>query len=47
MNVGHSNPQVLQAVRSQVEELTHALDFPNPSRQKLVETLSGLLPNEL
>ncbi len=47
MNVGHSNPQVLQAVRSQVEELTHALDFPNPSRKKLVETLAGLLPKAL
>jgi diaminobutyrate-2-oxoglutarate transaminase len=47
MNVGHSNPTVLQAVMKQIGELTHALDFPTPSRRLLIETLSRLLPEKL
>jgi diaminobutyrate-2-oxoglutarate transaminase len=47
MNVGHSNPTVVQAVMRQVGELTHALDFPTPSRQLLIEKLSALLPKQL
>lgn len=47
MNVGHSNPAVVEAVVKQVGELTHALDFPTPSRKLLVDTLSGLLPKQL
>jgi diaminobutyrate-2-oxoglutarate transaminase len=47
MNVGHSNPRVLEAVTNQVAELTHALDFPNPSREKLVKGLSALMPKPL
>ena len=44
MNVGHSNPEVLDAARNQLDELTHALDFPCPSRKTMVELLSGILP---
>lgn len=47
MNVGHGNPEVLAAAKDQLEDLSHALDFPNPSRRKLVETLSHLLPDAL
>jgi diaminobutyrate-2-oxoglutarate transaminase len=47
MNVGHSNPRVVDAVKSQVDALTHALDFPNPSRRQLVETLAALVPRSL
>jgi diaminobutyrate-2-oxoglutarate transaminase len=47
MNVGHSNPAVVQAVTKQIGELTHALDFPTPSRRKLIEKLSPLLPEKL
>lgn len=47
MNVGHANPQVLRAVEEQLPELTHALDFPNPSRRKLVERLLSVLPKGL
>ena len=47
MMVGHSNPEVIQAARDQLAELTHALDFPNPSRRKLVEALSEVLPDGL
>jgi diaminobutyrate-2-oxoglutarate transaminase len=47
MNVGHANPEVLEAARDQLGELSHALDFPNPSRRKLVQTLTRLLPDAL
>ena len=47
MNVGHSNPTVIQAVVEQIGELTHSLDFPNPSRRRLVDVLGGLLPAAL
>jgi diaminobutyrate-2-oxoglutarate transaminase len=47
MGVGHANPDVLRAARTQLEELTHALDFPTPARRQLVEALSQVLPPEL
>lgn len=47
MNVGHSNPAVVQAVTKQIGELTHALDFPTPNRKLLIEKLSALLPKAL
>lgn len=47
MNVGHSNPAVVQAATKQIGELTHALDFPTPSRKLLRERLSTLLPESL
>jgi diaminobutyrate-2-oxoglutarate transaminase len=47
MNVGHSNPAVVQAAKEQLDELTHALDFPTPARQTQVERLLSLLPSEL
>jgi len=47
MGVGHSNPEVIQVTRNQLEELTHALDFPTPARRELVEALSRLLPEAL
>lgn len=47
MAVGHSNPEVVNAVKQQLENLTHFLDFPNPSRRSLVEILTRVLPNGL
>ena len=47
MNVGHSNPEVLEAARNQLDNLTHALDIPFPNRKSLVEKLKSILPNEL
>ncbi|MFC1477351.1 aspartate aminotransferase family protein [candidate division KSB1 bacterium] len=47
MNVGHANPDVLKAAHAQMDDLTHALDIPNPARQTMVETLFKVLPKEL
>lgn len=47
MNVGHSNPEVIEAASEQLVDLTHSLDIPNPARKTLVETLLSLLPESL
>ena len=47
MNVGHANPEVVEAARRQMEELTHTLDIPHPTRKALVEELLALLPKDL
>ena len=47
MAVGHANPQVVEAVRKQLDAVTHTLDIPNPTRRKLVEALLAALPKEL
>lgn len=47
MNVGHSNPEVIEAASNQLSDLTHSLDIPNPGRKVLVKTLLSLLPDQL
>jgi len=47
MNVGHSNSEVIEAAASQLTELSHSLDVPNPARRALAETLLSLLPDSL
>jgi diaminobutyrate-2-oxoglutarate transaminase len=47
MNVGHANPEVVDAAVKQISELTHSLDIPSPARMSLVEVLSALLPDAL
>ncbi len=47
MNVGHANPEVVEAAAAQLGELSHALDIPTPARRSLVEKLRRLLPAEL
>ena len=49
LNVGHSNPEVVDAIKAQAEEFTHGLDFPSKARvalsRKLVELAPGGLKN--
>jgi len=47
MAVGHGHPEVLKAAHEQIDEVTHTLDIPTPTRRKMVEVLEGLLPKEL
>jgi len=47
LNVGHSNPYVVEAVRRQLGKLTHALDIPTPERVQLVEKLVDIAPGDL
>ena len=44
LNVGHSNPYVVEAVKRQLDKLTHALDIPTPERIRLIEKLVAIAP---
>jgi diaminobutyrate-2-oxoglutarate transaminase len=47
LNVGHSNPVVVEVVKRQLEKLTHALDIPTPQRIELIEKLVQIAPGAL
>jgi len=47
LNVGHSNPQVVEAVKRQLDKLTHALDIPTAERIAIVEKLVQIAPEGL
>lgn len=47
LNVGHSNPSVVEAVRRQADKITHGLDFPSEPRVALSKKLVGLAPGGL
>ncbi|NHJ12252.1 MAG: aspartate aminotransferase family protein [Candidatus Thorarchaeota archaeon] len=47
VNVGHCNPEVVEAARKQMGILTHNLDFPTPIRMELEDELLSLLPARL
>lgn len=44
LNVGHSNPFVLEAVNEQMGELVHSIDFPTEARIDLLEKLDEIAP---
>jgi diaminobutyrate-2-oxoglutarate transaminase len=47
LNVGHSNPQVVLAIKQQAEKFAHGLDFPSVPRVALSKKLVELAPGEL
>jgi diaminobutyrate-2-oxoglutarate transaminase len=47
LNVGHSNPDVVEAVKRQAEKFTHGLDFPSEARVALSRKLVELAPGKL
>ncbi|MFC1513793.1 aspartate aminotransferase family protein [candidate division KSB1 bacterium] len=47
INIGHGNPEVLKVAHEQIDELTHCLDFSNPGKKTMVETLLQILPDEI
>jgi len=44
LNVGHTNPRVVEAVKRQLDKLTHALDIPTPERIRFIEKLVQIAP---
>jgi len=47
-NAGHGAPEILHAIRGQVEQgLLHSYCFPNAARSALVEYLAGIVPPPL
>jgi len=47
LNVGHSNPYVLEAVHEQADKFVHTVDFPTEARLDLIEKLDGIAPDGL
>jgi len=47
LNVGHCNPEVLEAVREQERKLIHALDFPTKPRLELAKKLFQIAPGSM
>lgn len=47
MNIGHHNPRVVSAIKSQLDELAHNLDFPNPTRRALAAAIHEIAPGHL
>ena len=47
LNVGHSNPYVLNAATEQLNSLTQTLDFPTEERMEFIETLNEIAPTGL
>ncbi|WP_049972300.1 aspartate aminotransferase family protein [Haladaptatus cibarius] len=47
LNVGHSNPYVLDAVHEQADKFVHTVDFPTEARLELIEKLDEIAPGEL
>src|SRR2546423_713353 len=44
--LGHNHPEVVEAVRQQLELHCHGLDFPTPIKDEFVSVQLGLLPPE-
>ena len=47
LNVGHSNPAVIQAVQAQLTLATHTLDLPTPVKDKFTDAIFRILPSDL
>ncbi|WP_311173606.1 aspartate aminotransferase family protein [Halobellus ordinarius] len=47
LNVGHSNPYVVEGVEEQVGKLTHTIDFPTEPRIEFIKRLNDIAPQGL
>ncbi len=47
LNVGHTNPEVLEYVEKQQQELIHALDFPTQNKMDAITKILAHLPEHL
>jgi diaminobutyrate-2-oxoglutarate transaminase len=47
VNLGHCNPDLLERVHSQANELVHALDFPTETKLDAIDSILDHLPPEL
>jgi len=46
LNLGHCNPDIIEAVQTQQSRLVHALDFPTHNKLKLIENILSALPEQ-
>ncbi|MFA9425753.1 aspartate aminotransferase family protein [Natronorubrum sp. A-ect3] len=47
LNVGHSNPYVLEGTQEQLESVAHTIDFPTEARIDLIDKLREIAPGGL
>ncbi len=47
LNLGHSHPEVVKAIKAQSEIMVHALDFPGEARLQMSEKLVEIAPQGL
>ncbi|RZU50938.1 diaminobutyrate aminotransferase [Krasilnikovia cinnamomea] len=47
LSLGHNHPRVVAAVREQLGDLVHGLDFPTPAKDAFTEAQLGMLPGDM
>jgi len=47
LNVGHSNPYVMEGMYEQADKFVHTVDFPTEARLDLIEKLEAIAPGDL
>jgi 2,4-diaminobutyrate 4-transaminase len=47
LNLGHNNPRVSEAVKSQLDRIWHSLEIPTEARIKFLEKMHSVLPGHL
>lgn len=47
MNMGHGHPAVTEAIKNQLEKISHITEIPTESRIKYLDTLNSVLPGNL
>ena len=47
INMGHGNPDVINAIQKQTEKLTHITEVPTESRISFLKTLDSTLPGKM
>ncbi len=47
LNLGHGHPAVMNALKSQVEKITHITEVPTEARIKYLKTLNSVLPGKM
>ena len=47
INLGHGNPEVIEAIKKQTDKLTHITEVPTESRISFLKTLDSTLPGKM
>lgn len=47
MNLGHGHPAVMNALKDQLEKMTHITEIPTESRIRYLKTLNSVLPGDM
>lgn len=47
LNLGHGHPAVMQAIKAQLEKITHITEVPTEARIRYLKTLNSVLPGKM